>query len=533
VIRPIFSEYLARAATAHWFTYRVPSARCLLRASEFVCPSSSRGRWLAAHVCRQDGQTSEAFDHLLAYYETAPRRAEWARRGRLLLRLCPIARGSLTKRVAPYVASLTHGWSVVREPPRQVVWMLGSAEESRLNRAFATAVSGEWRAAPRRAAWHETAAIAAIDDATLPPTPQSPDVVAAAVKPCRSGEPWHVITEDHEISWSVGKGELQDGVTVWQAYVQLVAKGRAINAIAQAAGTPWTHMIDVGAYWLLKVAANEYPRTWGLVLDEFESFLRETVIMGHDLGLHIHTEKSPLALRHLDGSSAVFHLDAERWADLPAVRSDGGSVDRGRIIQAGKRWLQDAVSALDPGFTVMAFRPGAYHMGSSLSDTGASYAVVEAAGIRVFSEALEMDGITESVSRASNPVYRFRPPVAWNADPTGRLLQVLPARLPSMPVYSVLSAARQTAHGRNVLSEVRAYARTNGVILSLDHEINVGEARYGGKWDELDLRRGDWPLLRQYLEAVGSCEELAPARLRDVVTEVPVVSSADDVPDEA
>jgi hypothetical protein len=114
------------------------------------------------------------------------------------------------------------------------------------------------------------------------------------------GRVYHIITEDHELATIPGKSEGQPWLSLRAARIQLVDKGRLVNRIAGDCGTPWTHLIDIGSYTVIKAASEQYPDTWGDVLAEFEAFMSETIATGNDLGVHVHSDKSWLAVERIE-----------------------------------------------------------------------------------------------------------------------------------------------------------------------------------------------------------------------------------------
>ena len=516
VLRTLVGEYYARRATFAWFSDDEPEARRLLRLALSIGPMSVRGMWLAAHAACVDGDLRRAEGLLRRYYREVGRRRRWSVVLQSAMRVATLMPGRLPRRVTPLVDGLSSSWASVRFPPRQVVSRLDAGAAQRLRAAHVAADPGGPTGLGLPEQLRELALQIVTQGASSTRGPLGP-AVECQIRRSVDDRPWHIITEDHELSWSPGKGEASLKVGVWQAYVQLVGKGRVINEIARSAGTPWTHMIDVGAYWLLQLAGYLHPSSWGVVLGEFEDFLRETLWMGHDIGLHVHTEKSPLALGSLSSEVARFRA-GPRWADLPVAGGGPGGPDRRTILAAGKAWIEAAVATVAPAFRVMAFRPGAYFMGETPEGAAQSYACAASLGIPVFSEALEFDGITESLGRSTQPAYRFDPGQAWCPVSSGALLQLLPLRMSGMPVYSVLRAARLHARGDGVLGRLEASAAVAGLALSIDHEIDIGSSRHGGSWSELDPSRGEWPVLSRYLHDLQGRGSFACVRLRDAVT---------------
>ena len=66
----------------------------------------------------------------------------------------------------------------------------------------------------------------------------------------------HVIAEDHEWSITPGKSEGKNHLTLYEARIQLVEKGKVINKICQEAKVPWSHLIDYGSYLMIKKAGD-------------------------------------------------------------------------------------------------------------------------------------------------------------------------------------------------------------------------------------------------------------------------------------
>jgi hypothetical protein len=156
-------------------------------------------------------------------------------------------------------------------------------------------------------------------------------------------------------------------------------------------------------------------------------------------------------------------------------------------------------------------------MGSTLFEVSESVSALCYVGLNVGSDALEMDGITESLGRDGCAIYNAAWESIWEEDHKSNFLQMLPLRAEFMPVYSVVDAARLYQKDSMLIAKVEKKAKGLNALVSMDHDIEIGNAKSGGRWDDLDPNSEDWKAISNYLTAIGNSNHFKCVRARDVV----------------
>ena len=336
----------------------------------------------------------------------------------------------------------------------------------------------------------------------------------------------HVIAEDHEWSITPGKSEGKNYLSLREARIQLVEKGRIVNKICQEAGVPWSHLIDYGSYLMIKRAGMLFPNSWGELLEEFDSFFLETIKTGNDLGIHVHPDKSFLAAKKIEEDKIFIDFEnLKTWGELNEIGSVEDPLSKFGMIVGCKNLLEESARKFDPQFKANFFRAGSYSMGTTIEQTRTSILTLLKAGIFVSSDALLMDGITESIGRLSNEcVYNARHSSPWVKEDTNLeefFIQALPLRTKQLARYCVMDMARIYDRKPNVLEDIITEARNGqGYIISVDHDIDIGISKYGGKWDSLDENKGDFKLLKKYIFALSKQKNLKCIKANDFVNHI-------------
>jgi hypothetical protein len=347
------------------------------------------------------------------------------------------------------------------------------------------------------------------------------------------GRTLHIVTDDHEWSVAPGKSEGKPFLSLREAEIQLVKKGRLINRIATECGVPWTHLIDIGSYSLIEKAAADFPHTWGRLLEDFREFLVETISSGNDLGIHAHPDKSPLAALRFEADKIWITNSAPTWGELPegTSNSDNSETKLGMLMSC-KRLIEQYGKLANPSYEASFFRAGRYSTGRDKAETVSSMNALWQAGIKVSSDSLELDGVTESLGRpAGETVYLAKFGAPWemadqheNRDKIH--IQALPLRTKAFPVYSVVGAARKYSRDKKFVSKlVDALSGGNGYLISIDHDVEIGNSALGGRWDCLDVDKGDWNHLRRYLDTLQKTDLFKFVRaqtfVEDLVRQLP------------
>ena len=277
-----------------------------------------------------------------------------------------------------------------------------------------------------------------------------------------------------------------------EARIQLIEKGRIVNKICQDAGVPWSHLIDFGSYLLIKRAGLLFPNTWGNVLEDFHSFFVETIKSGNDLGIHVHPDKSFLAAQKIEEDKIfIDNGHIKTWGELDEMGNIEDPISKLGMVAGCKKLLEEHGRKADPNFNANFFRAGSYSMGITLEQTRMSVSALLKAGIFVSSSALLLDGITESIGRLSNEcVYIANHTLPWEKEKqysNELYIEALPLRTRQLARYCVMDMSRLYNRNHNVLKNTIKEARKGqGYIISVDHDIDIGLSKYGGKWDSLD-----------------------------------------------
>jgi hypothetical protein len=204
------------------------------------------------------------------------------------------------------------------------------------------------------------------------------------------------------------------------------------------------------------------------------------------------------------------------WGKLQRFGRVGDLSSKVGLIAAGKELVERCGRRARPDFKATFFRAGAYDVGGTLFETAESMDAVRAAGLCVTSDALEMDGITESLGRVGETMYSFAGDTPWIADHGRDGFQALPLRTRDFPVYSVVTAARRYKSDRRILERLERNAGNVKCVIAIDHEIEIGSAKTGGRWDDLSLASGDWAALAKYLDAVARSKILRCCAAQDI-----------------
>ena len=341
-----------------------------------------------------------------------------------------------------------------------------------------------------------------------------------------SEEILHVIAEDHEWSITPGKSEGKKYLTLREARIQLVEKGRIVNKICQEAGVPWSHLIDFGSYLMIKRAALLFPNSWGELLEELHLFFIETIKTGNDLGIHVHYDKSFLAAEKIEEDRIFInngHLNT--WGELEEFGTIEDSLSKFGMVAGCKNLLEEYGKKVDPEFSANFFRSGSYSMGTTIEQTKNSIEVLLKAGILVSSSALAIDGITESIGRLSKEcVYNAKFSSPWEKEnnySNKLFIEALPLRTKYLARYCVMDMARLYNRKTRVLEDVIQEAQKGqGYIISVDHDIDIGFSKYGGSWDSLDENTGDFKILKKYIIGLSKQKGLKCIKANDFVKHI-------------
>ena len=178
------------------------------------------------------------------------------------------------------------------------------------------------------------------------------------------------------------------------------------------------------------------------------------------------------------------------------------------MVVGCKNLLETYAKKINPDFEARFFRAGSYSMGSTKEQTKTSIDLLLKCGIFVSSDALLMDGITESIGRLSKDcVYYAKHYAPWEKESNQAnqiFIQALPLRTKYLARYSVMDMARLYAKKPYVLTDTINEAK-NGqrYIISVDHDIDIGFSKYGGQSDSLDTKTVHLKLLKDYIFALG------------------------------
>jgi hypothetical protein len=579
MIRAFLAEWVARQGIQWAFTCQEKKSRWAAWLSSILFLGSHRGTLLSSYLYLEDSQLNNVISRMKRYYESNKERAKWGNcldawrsSGRFS--------NPLIRKLFPRIYSLANTWLRLQPIPKQVqyaLWQarnypelanLAQSSQQVALRAHALFAGGNPVAAMELLAqipnseWNGEAtylsaksfqsrcdyqsAIALLENAIIKygagrqtrqllvelyrqvgqeiNADQEEKSIAQDYKaihniflPPQNGRTIHIITEDHELTKTPGKSEDHPWLSIREARVQLVDKGRQVNKIASNCGTPWTHLIDIGSYTVLKAAAEIYPASWGDVLSDYESFLTETIASGNDLGVHVHPDKSWLIMNKIEPDCIYLNQSGLGWGNLSRFNNIGYPSSKVGFVIEGKTLVERFGQLADPSFHVKIFRSGSYSMGSTLFETAESIDALCSVGLNIGSDALELDGVTESLGRKENIFYGTANGAIWRSSDDPEFFQILPLRTKLMPVYSVIEAARHYRKNMGFLSKLEQTVMNVDLLVSMDHDIEIGNAKSGGKWDDLNLNSPDWSALSRYLEAIGKSKTFRCIRFNDLV----------------
>jgi len=317
----------------------------------------------------------------------------------------------------------------------------------------------------------------------------------------------HLITDDHEWSITPGKSEGKPYLSIHEAEIQLVEKGKLINQIAAECEIPWTHLIDIGSYLLIKKAAEYYPQTWGELVEKFHEFLTETILTGNDLGIHVHPDKSHLAAEKYEVDKIWIKEEVPTWGELCGVGESNNLESKLGLLLAGKKLVEEYGKLGNPNYKAVFFRAGKYSTGRNFKETCDSMEALWKAGLYICSDALLIDGVFDSLGRPpSQTVYMAKYGYPWKiAEKRQNIIhvQALPFRSKDFAYYSVIECARIYNKDSKIINRIiKEVSNGSKYIISMDHDIEIGNEVRGGRWDSLDATKGDWKYIKNYLIAL-------------------------------
>ena len=474
--RAILSEFLGKLGIDFAFKKRDKLAHILAYASKLLFKGNRRGTLLLSYLFLKQGKKDKAVKIFEVYKQKSP----------LLINLSKIIEKYKisNKYLFHRIYSLTQTWNKCIPVPRQI--------QSLNNHKLSTDSGTDLNSYNFRS----------------------------------RDEVLHIIAEDHEWSITPGKSEGKNYLTLKEARIQLVEKGRIINKICQEAGVPWSHLIDFGSYLMIKNAGLLFPNSWGELLEDFHLFFTETIQSGNDLGIHVHYDKSMLAADHIEEDKIFINNDhLKTWGELNEIGSIEDPLSKLGMVVGCKRLLEEYGRKVNPNFSANFFRAGSYSMGITKEQTKTSIAALLKAGIYISSDALLMDGITESIGRLSEDcVYNAKHSSPWIKEDNYSkefFIQALPLRTKYLARYCVMDMARLYIRKSRVLQNVINEAKNGqGYIISVDHDIDIGFSKYGGKWDSLDQNSGDLKLLKIYINALGKQKDVKCVKANDFVKHI-------------
>jgi len=580
LLRIFLAEWVARRGIQWAFTCKEPLGEGAAWFSAFLFSGSHRGTLLSIYSLLKKGRLDEAISRVRGYYAASRQRAGWGKRLEQWRFGINRSENSFIRKQLPRLFSLANTWQRSQPLPCQVqnaLWKtkqydvlaeLAAASGQIVLQAHALFAGGTPEAAleqlkkiPRekwngeaiyvcakclQALGNHSEALTMLEEAVFEigagmqthqllvelyrQVGREADAsrvervlkskfmtIRGELKLPPDGKVYHIITEDHELTKTPGKSETHPWFSIKEARVQLIEKGRMVNRIALNCGTPWTHLIDIGSYTVLKAAAEKFPATWGGILSEFEAFLTETIATGSDLGVHVHPDKSWLVIDKIESDRVYFNPSVLGWGNLGRFGNAENPSSKVGFLAEGRKLVERCGKLADPGFQPRFFRSGSYNMGSTLFEVSESVSALCYVGLNVGSDALEMDGITESLGRDGRAIYNAAWESIWDEDHKSNFLQMLPLRAEFMPVYSVVDAARLYQKDSMLIAKVGKKAKGLNVLVSMDHDIEIGNAKSGGRWDDLDPNSEDWKALSNYLTAIGNSNHFQCVRARDVV----------------
>jgi len=316
----------------------------------------------------------------------------------------------------------------------------------------------------------------------------------------------HLATDDHEWSISQRKSHGKPYLTISEAEIQLIKKGYLINKISRDYGVPWTHLIDAGALNFLEEASNIFPHSWGEVYLNFCQFLTDTKKEGNDLGLHLHPEKSSLAIDKIESDKIWIKNQIPLFGEITRNQLLYNSNTQKKLLSNGIKTIELHARKVDSSFSVRFFRAGKYSTGRNFYESAETMNALSQSGISISSDSLEFDYLNESLGRDANQTVFFsKVGFPWKIEEDKskcNFIQALPLRTKVFPYYSILAYSHLYSHNKNVLKKlIKSAWEGNRIIISIDHDIDFGAQSKGG-WRNLNENTGDWLCLRNYLDAL-------------------------------
>jgi len=348
--------------------------------------------------------------------------------------------------------------------------------------------------------------------------------IEIAVRDPRPGHAFYVITEDHEIYDERETAELD------VVRRTIVDKSKLAERIANGAGAPWTHMVDVGSLALLGWAAERSP-SWRALHEDAREHLVDAVTQGNDLGLHVHGFHLPEAPGFVHGFDPEGDRVTTEAGFLEATIPERGFWSRafpelGAPEIVGSRcWATwRGVAALeslgrlgDPCYRVALFRAGSLDYGDDAAERGRSTELLRRLEVLADSDVPKPRLYHRIISPTPYAISRdIRDPVA---PVDGRLLEIRAEFNIESDFLSDVGVLNRYVDLRMKDLEQAGGRMRPGVhiICAMTHDKFINW-RMGKEWDSLDPDYGDWRTIGRHLRHVGKRhQQLRFVRPRDAV----------------
>jgi hypothetical protein len=246
---------------------------------------------------------------------------------------------------------------------------------------------------------------------------------------------------------------------------------RKLVDIYQACGIHGSFNVEVMQQLSFRQNETMHPELKTLA-DEWDENVRETFRRGHDVQLHVHPQW--LNATYADGK---WKLTGD-WSIL-----NYSAEDALRMLEAGKRYLEELLRPIDSTYRCLSFRSGAWciapspHMLSLLVKLGIVFDMSIVAGVRYDTRRIMLDYTNcEEEFLPYYPVMTDARKVSAKAEP-----------IICVPTNCFYASRRQvlTQHLKKIRNTVKQRVATTTAAISVSRSAEV----YGAEWAEAGASR--------------------------------------------
>ena len=357
-------------------------------------------------------------------------------------------------------------------------------------------------------------------------------ILDVCVNDTDEGKILFLITEDFECSEGPHKNDAtpnRNDLSVRETEIDLIQKGTKADSIANSYGIKWSHIADLGSSflrlrWLAKVSQDS---GWQKIHHEIRNYYSNSVAVGNDLQLHIHsynipgspnfTQRYDRKSNQLVIGSGKYHLSTPfpdghfgAWANIyPELGYFDNTMSRITSLFRGLTVYENLLHKNNPNYRILFFRAGEWEFGISEEEMQKSIIALRKNKILAGSNAYK--------GTFGQKNFTFHRRIGENAYFTSFNNIRKPARslldigiLEIVPVTELhhYSHVRPIDDPKSIRTAYDLCFDSTGKIKSGVHLLmemfHINRVNYGdARWDSLDSNYGDWLRMRRHFENVS------------------------------